>query len=331
MAITAGNQRARSNGIVVLDGGMGGEIQRRIPGAGHGVWSARALLEQPETVVDIHRDYIVVGATVITTNTYSTIPSYLGKAGLAERYVELTTLAARLARQAADAADSTVLVAGSLPPLSESYRADLVPPAEEAAPIYENMVAAMNDHVDLYLCETMSTAAEARHASSAALASGKPVYVSWTLDETPGQGLRSGESVATAFAELDGLAIDAYLFNCTHPESIETALAELLTLTDKPIGCYPNRLNRVPEGWTLDNEIDTGLRPDLPGNTTSPPCSAASTSAPPSSAAAAASAPPTSAHWWPNWEQSPHHAEAGRMGRCPSIYQCIVNKPLKLR
>ena len=264
MAITAGNQRARSNGIVVLDGGMGGEIQRRIPGAGHGVWSAKALLEQPEMVVDIHRNYIAVGATVITTNTYSTIPSYLGKAGLAERYVELTALAARLARQAADAADSKVLVAGSLPPLSESYRADLVPPAEEAAPIYENMVAAMDDHVDLYLCETMSTAAEARHASSAALASGKPVYVSWTLDETPGQGLRSGESVAAAFAELDGLAIDAYLFNCTHPEAIEASMAELRELTNKPIGCYPNRLNRVPEGWTLDNEIDTGLRPDLP-------------------------------------------------------------------
>ena len=252
--------------ITVLDGGVGGEIQRRIPAAATGLWAATALLEQPDMVVDIHRHYIAVGARVITTNTYSTIPSYLGKAGFEGRFVELTALAARLARRAVAEADvaEEVRVAGALPPLDESYRADLVPPAEEARPIYEQMVAAMADDVDLFLCETMSTATEAHTAASAALASGKPVFVSWTLDETPGQGLRSGETVARAFAELDGLAIDAYLFNCTHPEAIEAGIEELAPLTDKPVGCYPNRLNRIPEGWTLDNDVATGLRRDLP-------------------------------------------------------------------
>ena len=93
---------------------------------------------------------------------------------------------------------------------------------------------------------------------------GKPVYVSWTLDETPGHGLRSGETVKQAVDALAGLGVDGYLFNCTHPEAIEAGLRELKTLTAKPIGCYPNRLNKVPEGWTLDNEIVTGLRNDLP-------------------------------------------------------------------
>ena len=35
-------------------------------------------------------------------------------------------------------------------------------------------------------------------------------------------------------------------------------------MTDRPLGCYPNRLNRVPEGWTLDNERVVGVRNDLP-------------------------------------------------------------------
>ena len=251
--------------ITVLDGGMGGEIQRRVPEAAHGLWSASALINSPEMVTEIHREYIAAGATVITTNTYSTIPSYLGKGGLEHRYVELTETAARLARQAAPEGDG-VLVAGSLPPLSESYRADLVPSPADATPVYRNMVRAMVDHVDLFLCETMASAEEAHTAASAALAlgGGKPVFVSWTLHEKPGSGLRSRESVTEAYGRLDGLAIDAFLFNCTHPEAIEVALTELGTLTDKPVGCYPNRLNAVPEGWTLDNEVVTGARRDLP-------------------------------------------------------------------
>lgn len=251
--------------ITILDGGMGGEIQRRIPEAAHGLWSATALVRQPDLVSRIHREFIDAGAQVITTNTYSTVPSYLAKGGMADRYEELTATAARLAREAAPAG-GPVRVAGSLPPLDESYRADLVPPADEAAPVYAAMARAMVPHVDLFLCETMSCAEEARTAAAAALehGQGKPVQVSWTLDERPGAGLRSGETVTEAFERLADLPIDAYLFNCTHPEAMEAGLAELAPLTERPIGGYPNRLNAVPAGWTLDNDVVTGLRPDLP-------------------------------------------------------------------
>lgn len=224
------------------------------------------LLDEPDLVVEIHREYIDAGAVVITTNNYATIPSYLSKAGMQNRYRELTRLAATLARRAVRESGKDVAVAGSLPPLEESYRADLVPPPEIAQPIYQGITEALGDDVDLFVCETMSSAAEAHTAASAALAhgQGQPVYVAWTLDETPGRGLRSGETVKQAMDALAGLAVDGYLFNCTHPEAIEAGLRELKALTTKPIGCYPNRLNKVPEGWTLDNEITTGLRSDLP-------------------------------------------------------------------
>lgn len=252
--------------VTLLDGGMGREIQQRRPEAAHGLWSASVLVDEPELVVEIHREYIDAGAAVITTNSYSTVPSYLSKAGIEDRYRELTKLAATLARRAVRDSGKDVGVAGSLPPLEESYRADLVPPAEVAGPIYQGVVEALGGDVDLFICETMSSAAEAQVAASAALAhgEGKPVYVSWTLHETPGGGLRSGETVKDAFDALADLDVDAFLFNCTHPEAIEVGLRELGLLTGKPIGCYPNRLNKVPEGWTLDNEITTGLRGDLP-------------------------------------------------------------------
>lgn len=251
--------------VTILDGGMGGELQART-GSAHGLWSAAALIEAPDLVQAIHHEYIEAGADVITTNTYSTIPSYLEKGELGHRYEELTALGGRLAREVADSVEREIQVAGSIPPLSESYRFDLVPAPEEAAPIYATIVSALRPYVDFYLCETMSTAEEARTAALAVLehGGGKPVYVAWTLKETPGAGLRSGETIEEALRRLDDLDIAGFLFNCTHPEAIEVALTELDKLTDRPLGCYPNRLNAVPEGWTLDNEITTGGRDDLP-------------------------------------------------------------------
>ena len=245
---------------VILDGGMGSELIRRGAGDARGLWSARALLEAPESVVGVHRDYMAVGAEIIITNTYSTIPSYLGKIGMAERWLELTALAGSLARSAVEGAPDEARVAGSLPPLSESYRPDMVPPDAEARALYEQMVEALDPYVDLFICETMSSAREARNAASMARRhSAKPVYVSWTLAEAAGAGLRSGESVAEALDEVADLAPEALLFNCTSPEAIAGGLAQLADLTDKPLGAYPNRFN-VPEGWTLDGDAQTELR-----------------------------------------------------------------------
>jgi len=262
--------------LTILDGGMGRELSRRGVHDNTGLWSAQALLDAPEIVLQVHKDFIAAGAKIITTNSYSTIPSYLGKSDLARSYVELTHLAGQLARQAAQesckeevskerAHKVEVKVAGSLPPLSESFRPDLVPSGRDAATIYESMVKALEPNVDLFLCETMSSGAEALHAATAAKkhGNGKPVYVSWTLDERPGKGLRSGESIAQALALIEPMDIEAYLFNCTSPEAILQALKELVGLTDKPIGGYPNRFNKVDPKWTLDNDTKMGLRTDI--------------------------------------------------------------------
>ena len=252
--------------MTILDGGMGGELLRRGVIKADGLWSAQALIDRPDAVLQVHLDYIAAGARIITTNSYSTIPSYLGKAGLAGQYMALTASSGALARRAAEQSKEDVEVAGSLPPLSESYRADMVPADGDARQVYANLAAALAPHVDLFLCETMSCAREARNAASAAKRAGAarslPVYVSWTLDETPGRGLRSGEPIADAFAAVRDLDLDGFLFNCTSPEAIDAGLATLADLTDKPFGGYPNRF-RVPDGWTLDNDLQVEPHPDV--------------------------------------------------------------------
>ncbi len=250
--------------ITLLDGGMGGELIRREATPRGELWSAQALIDAPDAVLEVHADYIAAGARIIISNSYSTIPSYLGKLDLAHRFEELAALAGRLARQAAEAAPEPVLVAGSLPPLDESYRPDLSPADDEALPIYLKLAEALAPHVDLFLCETMSCVRESVNAARAArtVREAKPLYLSWTLAEQPGAGLRSGETIAAAVEAVAEFSPDAYLFNCTSPEAISTGLAELSSLTDAPIGAYPNRLS-IPAGWTLDNEVATGYRMDL--------------------------------------------------------------------
>lgn len=251
--------------ITILDGGMGGELKTRVANTSQGLWSARALLDAPDIVVDVHREFIEAGAQMIITNTYSTIPHYLGKEGLENRYEELTRIGGELAQQAVAACGGGVLIAGSLPPLNESYRADLAPAGADAQPVYRTLVEALNPYVDLYLCETMASADEALNAATQAVnhGQGKPVYVAWTLNEVPGGGLRSGETIEEAFAAVAHLELAGYLFNCTSPEAILAAIPTLRQLTDKTIGGYANRMNQVDPQWTLDNDIVTGSRVDL--------------------------------------------------------------------
>lgn len=242
--------------VTVLDGGMGVELQRR--GERTPLWSAQALIDNPDLVVQTHLDYIAAGARMITTNSYSTVPSYLKLADLESAYVELTALAGELARRAITESGVDVRVAGGVPPLEESYRPDLVLPDDEARPIYANMAQALEPYVDLFICETMSSAQEGRNAAIEAkrVAANRdlPVYISWTLNETPGRGLRSGEPIPEAFDAVADLDLDGFLFNCTYPEAIEAGLRVLTTLTDKPIGGYPNRLHIPEGGWTLSEQ-----------------------------------------------------------------------------
>lgn len=247
------------NELTILDGGMGGELIARGQSTKNGLWSAQALLAAPEMVAEVHRDYVKAGASVIITNSYSTIPSYLAKGGMEDRYIELTRLAGEIARSVADEFNGQVRVAGSLPPLDESYRFDLAPPDEEARPVYESIVDALTPYVDLYVCETMACAREGRNAALAAAGSGKPFWVAWSLHERPGHGLRSGETIKQAHAAVVDLNPDAYLFNCSTPEAISAAIAGLREVTDRPVGVYPNLLH-IPADWTLDNDVSAERR-----------------------------------------------------------------------
>ncbi len=63
-------QRLRSG--LLLDGATGTELNRRGVDISLPLWSARAILEAPETLRQIHVDYLCAGADIITANTFRT-------------------------------------------------------------------------------------------------------------------------------------------------------------------------------------------------------------------------------------------------------------------
>jgi len=213
--------------ITILDGGMGRQLARmgapfRLP-----EWSALALIEAPRFVSDAHTAFIEGGAQIITTNSYGLAPERIGEARFAAEGVRLADLAGRLARDAAQCAVQPVQVAGSLPPLFESYQPESFD-AARAPQLLEVLVTGLAPHIDFWLAETQSSTEEAAAAITAVQGTGLPVWVSYTLrDEAGRQGpaeLRSGESVAAAVAFSLERGVQTVLFNCSQPEVMDAAV-----------------------------------------------------------------------------------------------------------
>jgi S-methylmethionine-dependent homocysteine/selenocysteine methylase len=234
---------------LLLDGGMGRELLKRgVPILTH-IWSGTALLESPDIVRQVHADFIAAGADIITTNTYGIARRRLAEAGIEDQYRELNLAAARLANEARNDSGRSIAVAGSLPPLTRSYRPDLVKSVGELIPLYREQAEILEPHVDLFICETMSSASEAFAAATAAVETGKPVWVAWTLHDDNSGRLRSGETVTEAAKCLENLPIEGFLANCCAPESITAALPEFATIGRGRFGGYANTFLPIkPEG-----------------------------------------------------------------------------------
>lgn len=250
--------------ITVLDGGMGQELFKRGAEKHPYLWGCYALITAPEMVTDAHIAFIEAGAEVITINNYCITPSRLKKADMEADFEKLSVQACRLAHEARDrVGNSNVRIAGALPPLYVSYRPDIPRDFDAMVSEFCRISEVLAPHVDLLLCETMTTAAEAKAATTAAQDSAVPLWLAWTLDDNGKGILRSNETIEDAYHKLESLSIDAFLFNCCAPESITPALQQLKTLTDKPLGAYANAFQPIPADWKSGDADKIGTRKDL--------------------------------------------------------------------
>lgn len=229
--------------ITLLDGGMGQELVARSGDSPTPLWATRVMIDHPGLVKAIHADYFAAGATVATTNTYNILHDRLIPVGLDSHYHALHLRALAEAHEARAEAGRG-LIAGSMGPLGESYRPDLTPPIEVSTALYAEKARLLAPHVDVILCETMSSLDLARGALAGAQAAGKPVWLSVSVDDRDGTRLRSGEPVAELAELIAQRPTAAVLANCSMPEAMAAALDVLASL-GRPFGAYANGFSEI--------------------------------------------------------------------------------------
>ncbi|MEH3111015.1 MAG: homocysteine S-methyltransferase family protein [Agrobacterium cavarae] len=258
--------------IRILDGGMSRELQRLGAELKQPEWSALALINAPDIVRQVHAEFIEAGADVVTTNSYALVPFHIGEERFRKDGASLIALSGRLAREAADASGREVTVAGSLPPIFGSYE----PQNFDASRVQDYLgvlVENLDPFVDVWLGETLSLIAEGEAVRQAVAKSGKPFWISFTLDDDTAQvngaepKLRSGETVRAAAEWAAGSGAAALLFNCSKPEVMKAAVdTAATTFKEKDasleIGVYANAFEGE-QGETAANEGLHSTRADL--------------------------------------------------------------------
>ncbi|HEB60664.1 MAG TPA: homocysteine S-methyltransferase family protein [Phycisphaeraceae bacterium] len=248
-------ERKQDQPVLVLDGAMGSLLEERGVNTTLPLWSARALVEAPGMVREIHAQYIAAGCNIITANTFRTQNRTLAKVGMKGKAAELTRLAVTLAQQARRESDrgENIRIAGSLAPLEDCYRPDLSPSFAEALTEHEETARYLADAgVDLILIETMPAAAEAAAALQVAADTGLTVWLSLQTRE-PGVFL-SGESLLDFLDDLSPLP-EAVLVNCIPPGRVmeELQLMRSHLPAAVRVGAYAN-VGRIDESGKWRSE-----------------------------------------------------------------------------
>jgi S-methylmethionine-dependent homocysteine/selenocysteine methylase/SAM-dependent methyltransferase len=252
---------------VVLDGATGTEIPRRadidILTDDDALWGTRALVDQPDAVLDVHRRYAAAGCDVISTNTWG-LPSALRDGGprlwLSSRPVHWMDVARRGVRLARDAVEAEGR--GGECAVAFSVNADLDgPDALDTVHLLARVFA--DDPPDLVLFETLSLVRPSLFTTvEALLDSDHPVWVSFRrcrqgLCGVFGQhwGGPEGDTFGRAARRFEEIGVGAMLVNCIPPDHVDGMMSYLRDFTDMPLGVYPNLGYLTADGWYLDPGI----------------------------------------------------------------------------
>jgi 5-methyltetrahydrofolate--homocysteine methyltransferase len=223
--------------LMTADGATGTNLlQRGMPvGQPSDLW----VLDNPDEVVRLHRDFIAAGSDIILTNTFGAKSVQLSRFNLADRVHQINLKAVDLARQAVG--DQPVYIAGSIGPLGTLLKPyGTLEEKEAEAAILEQAQALIEGGVDLMVIETQYDLREAILAVQAVRSlSDLPLVCSFSYD----RGLRTmmGVNPSQMAEEIGILGVNLLGINCGH--SLEENLANLKELaenTDLPVWFKPN-------------------------------------------------------------------------------------------
>ena len=245
--------------VIILDGALGTELERRGDDVSGRLWSAKYLLESPQIIQDLHEDYVRAGSDIITTSSYqASIPAFVEKGLSLDKAHDLFKETVFLAQAAVknvlqglsldEQQRSYPLIAGSVGPYAayladgSEYTGAYHLSEEEFKDFHRPRIQALlGAGCDLLALETIPNGAETKalvHLLSEEFPQVE-AYLSFTAQTT------SAISDGTLIEEVGRLAqsspqVLAVGFNCTAPHLIAPLLEKLKQVCDKPLLVYPN-------------------------------------------------------------------------------------------
>jgi 5-methyltetrahydrofolate--homocysteine methyltransferase len=265
-------RRVARERILVLDGAMGTMIQELkldeegYRGARFDAWNREVrgnndllILTQPDAIRNIHLAYYRAGADIVSTNTFSSTAIAQADYGMQDIAYELNLEGARLARAAADLAQSEDnhprFVAGAIGPTNRtaSISPDVSNPGFRAI-TFDQLRAAYGEQVkglidggaDLLLIETIFDTLNAKAAICAIIDASEargvqlPVMISGTITDRSGR-LLSGQTPAAFWNSMRHAAPFSIGLNCAlGAQEMRAHIAEIGRVADTLVCAYPN-------------------------------------------------------------------------------------------
>ena len=257
-------------GFVMLDGALATELEKHGADLKHELWSAKTLIEAPEIIHKVNRDYLLAGADIIATATYQASFEGFNKAGIgrnqAEKLMRLSVDIAVLARDtfwsshAVKQGRLRPLVAASIGPYGafladgSEYHGHYGLDKQALIDFHRPRMAVLaNSEADLIAFETIPSKAEAEALIE--LLAEFPQCNAWlSFSCKDEQQVCHGESFAQCAALADtSKQIIAVGINCTSPRYL-LPLLESAQPVSTPLIVYPNR----GETWVADESCWSG-------------------------------------------------------------------------
>lgn len=243
--------------VLVIDGALATELERRGCDLKDDLWSAKILLEQPHMIRQVHYDYFKAGADCAITASYQATMEGFSKRGLTQtEAIDLIQKSVQLARQARDdfwsdpssrSGRLKPFVAASVGPYGafladgSEYRGNYGLTEQELMDFHRpRMRALIEAGADMLACETIPCLIEAQALSK--LLQEFPGITAWiSFSARDEEHVSEGQLFADCVKELENNPqIAALGINCTSPRYISSLVRAAKRITEKPILVYPN-------------------------------------------------------------------------------------------
>ncbi len=266
------HERLDAGGVVVLDGGIGSELQevgypdKKEDRPANFTWGSLAIEEAPEKLIEVHRRFAEAGADALETHTFALNRIYsaveLGKIDLPkDRWKDLAIESVRLVREGARRGGNENALAVfacrtmDWPPEQQEeakeYTGTYVPLDMEnyLKPLAETLANAEgDDKPDVVLMEIQKEIPEDLDFPDyqVFLDTGIPLWVAYrrTIGKIVGVAgetiTEDGDRFGRAAKKFEEMGASAVLVNCLPPALVDGVAPWLRQFTDITLGAYPN-------------------------------------------------------------------------------------------